>query len=169
MQKRPFKMHFTFFILNIKSILKSLLRSLFSSLLTSLLTSFLSFLFSSFLSSLLSSYLSSRALTRVKLSLAMSLPIHQHGTLLTIEPYHKWQCTTYRVVINKRYKVKLHCDFILSPGDFLSLLEAHQVWSIWWNIHLQLLGAQLKLLQSVPKKGGFSVLCSLELLRVQKW
>ena len=86
MQKRPFKMHFTFFILNIKSILKSLLRSLFSSLLTSLLTSFLSFLFSSFLSSLLSSYLSSRALTRVKLSLAMSLPIHQHGTLLALTP-----------------------------------------------------------------------------------
>ena len=24
----------------------------------------------------------------------------------------------YRVVINERYKVKLHCDFILSPGNF---------------------------------------------------
>ena len=36
----------------------------------------------------------------------------------------------YRVVINERYKVTLHCDFILSPGDFLSLLGAHQMWSI---------------------------------------
>ena len=36
----------------------------------------------------------------------------------------------YRVVINERYKVSLYCDFILSPGDFLSLLGAHQVWSI---------------------------------------
>ena len=28
----------------------------------------------------------------------------------------------YRVVINEQYKVKLYCDFILSLGDFLSLL-----------------------------------------------
>ena len=36
----------------------------------------------------------------------------------------------YRVVINERYKVSLYCDFILSPGDFKSLLRAHQIWSI---------------------------------------
>ena len=37
---------------------------------------------------------------------------------------------TYRVVINERYKVWLYCDFILSFCDFLSLLGAHQMWSI---------------------------------------
>ena len=36
----------------------------------------------------------------------------------------------YRVIINERHKVNLHCDFILSPGDFLSLLGSQQVWSI---------------------------------------
>ena len=36
----------------------------------------------------------------------------------------------YRVTIKERYKVRLHCDPIKSPGEFLSLLEAHQIWSI---------------------------------------
>ena len=34
---------------------------------------------------------------------------------------------TYRVTIKERYKVRLHCDPIKSPGEFLSLLEAHQM------------------------------------------
>ena len=38
--------------------------------------------------------------------------------------------TYYRVTIKERYKVRLHCDPIKSPGEFLSLLEAHQIWSI---------------------------------------
>ena len=38
---------------------------------------------------------------------------------------------TYRVVINEWPKVWLYCDLTLSPGDFLSLLGAHQMWSIW--------------------------------------
>ena len=37
----------------------------------------------------------------------------------------------YRVTIKERYKERLHCDPIKSPGEFLSLLEAHQIWSIW--------------------------------------
>ena len=39
--------------------------------------------------------------------------------------------STYRVVINWWLKVRLYCDFILSPEDFLSILGAHQMWSIW--------------------------------------
>ena len=41
-----------------------------------------------------------------------------------------YQVSIYQVVINEQYKVKLHCDFILSPGDFLGLLGAHHVRSI---------------------------------------
>ena len=41
----------------------------------------------------------------------------------------RYVCWQFRVVINERYKVWLH--FILSPEDFLRLLGAHQVWSIW--------------------------------------
>ena len=37
---------------------------------------------------------------------------------------------SYRVVINERHNVLHYCDPILSPGDFLSLLGAYQVWSI---------------------------------------
>ena len=37
----------------------------------------------------------------------------------------------YRVVINWWLKVQLYCDFILSPDNFLSILGAHQMWSIW--------------------------------------
>ena len=38
--------------------------------------------------------------------------------------------TDYRVVINERHNVLHYCDPILSPGDFLSLLGAYQIWSI---------------------------------------
>ena len=44
---------------------------------------------------------------------------------------HRCRLLTYRVVINERHKVHLYCDFILNPGDFLGLLGAHQMWSIW--------------------------------------
>ena len=37
----------------------------------------------------------------------------------------------YRVVINERHNVLHYCDPILSPGYFLSLLGAYQIWSIW--------------------------------------
>ena len=37
----------------------------------------------------------------------------------------------YRVATDKWNNVLLYCDLILSPGDFLSLLEAHQMWSIY--------------------------------------
>ena len=36
----------------------------------------------------------------------------------------------YRVTIKERYKVRLHCDPIKTPGEFLSLLGANQIWSI---------------------------------------
>ena len=36
----------------------------------------------------------------------------------------------YRVIINERHNVLHYCDPILSPGDFLSLLGAYQIWSI---------------------------------------
>ena len=45
----------------------------------------------------------------------------------------RWFCLKdiYRVVINERHNVLHYCDPILSPGDFLSLLGAYQIWSIW--------------------------------------
>ena len=44
----------------------------------------------------------------------------------------KTRLTVDRVkpVINEKHKVRLYCDFILNPGDFLSLLGDHQMWSI---------------------------------------
>ena len=37
----------------------------------------------------------------------------------------------YRVATDKWNNVWFNCDLILSPADFLSLLEAHQIQSIW--------------------------------------
>ena len=47
---------------------------------------------------------------------------------------------TYRVTIKEWNNVWLNGDLILSLGDFLSLLGAHQVWSIWWNMPLKVFG-----------------------------
>ena len=38
---------------------------------------------------------------------------------------------TYRVFHNNRPKIMAYCSKIKSPGDFLRLLGAYQMWSIW--------------------------------------
>ena len=42
---------------------------------------------------------------------------------------------TYRVTINERYKVLLHCEPNLRSSDLLRLLGANQIWSIWKFMH----------------------------------
>ena len=46
----------------------------------------------------------------------------------------------YRVTIKEWNNVRLNSDLILSLAEFFSLLGAHQVWSIWWNMPLKVFG-----------------------------
>ena len=65
---------------------------------------------------------------------------------------------TYRVIHNIRPKIMAYWSQNMSLREFQSLLGAHQMWSIWYNMPLKLFGALLRVLEGVPSKNSFFTL-----------
>ena len=55
---------------------------------------------------------------------------------------------TNKVLGNCGPKVCAYCSKNMSSSDFLSILGAHQMWSIWWNVPLKVFGDSLWSVQS---------------------